>query len=284
MVIEPFTIFIYVATFIVGLIVGSFLNVCIYRIPTKDLSIHSPRHSFCPSCGNRVRVYDNIPVLSYLILGGKCRYCKAKISVQYPLVEFLTGAFLLLFLYTFQLSLTFVVACIFFSILIAISAIDLRHFIIPNELVFTGMIIALIFAIITAIVEGKPIYLIYGIVGMFIGGGIILAIAWLGKLFLRREAMGMGDVKLMAMIGMYLSWWPYQHSTFLNYLFRSIRVLMLVLFISAFVGAVIGTIAMLFRKNESRHVIPYGPFLAAGAILTLLYGEKIWMWYLGFLS
>jgi len=229
-------------------------------------------------------VYDNIPVLSYLILGGKCRYCKAKISVQYPLVEFLTGAFLLLFLYTFQLSLTFVVACIFFSILIAISAIDLRHFIIPNELVFTGMIIALIFAIITAIVEGKPIYLIYGIVGMFIGGGIILAIAWLGKLFLRREAMGMGDVKLMAMIGMYLSWWPYQHSTFLNYLFRSIRVLMLVLFISAFVGAVIGTIAMLFRKNESRHVIPYGPFLAAGAILTLLYGEKIWMWYLGFLS
>jgi leader peptidase (prepilin peptidase)/N-methyltransferase len=102
-------------------------------------------------------------------------------------------------------------------------------------------------------------------------------------LLLRKEAMGMGDVKLMAVIGMYLSWWPYQQTTFLKYLFRSIRSLMIVLFISAFVGAIIGTIAMLFRKGESRNVIPYGPFLAAGAILTMLYGEKIWMWYLGFL-
>jgi prepilin signal peptidase PulO-like enzyme (type II secretory pathway) len=168
--------------------------------------------------------------------------------------------------------------------LLAISVIDLRHFIIPNELVFSGMIIALIVAIITAIIERRPIYPIYGIIGMFIGGGIILAIAWLGKLFLRKEAMGMGDVKLMAMIGMYLSWWPYRHSAFLSYLFRSIRVLMLVLFISAFVGAIIGAIAMLFRKGESRHVIPYGPFLAAAAVLTFLYGENIWGWYLGFLS
>jgi leader peptidase (prepilin peptidase)/N-methyltransferase len=229
-------------------------------------------------------VYDNIPILSYFILGGKCRYCKSKISIQYPLVEFLTGTFFLLFLHTFQLSLTFVVACIFVSILIAISAIDLRHFIIPNELVYTGMIIGLIFAIITAIIKREPIYVIYGIVGMFIGGGIIFAIAWFGKLLLRREAMGMGDVKLMAMMGMYLSWWPYQQMTFMKYLFRSIRLLMIVLFISAFVGAIIGTTAMFFRKDKSRNVIPYGPFLAAAAILTLLYGEKIWTWYLGFLS
>ena len=282
MVIES-TTFIYVMTFIVGLLIGSFLNVCIYRIP-KNLSIHSPRHSFCPSCENTIRVYDNIPILSYFILSGKCRHCKSKISIQYPLIEFLTGAFFLLFLHTFQLSLTFVVACIFVSILIAISVIDLHHFIIPNELVGTGMIIGLIFAIITAITERKPIYVIYGIIGMFIGGGIIAVIAWLGRLLLRKEAMGMGDVKLMAMMGMYLSWWPYQHMTFLNYLVRSIRALMLVLFISAFVGAIIGTIAMLLRKDESRNVIPYGPFLAAGAILALLYGEKIWTWYLGFLS
>jgi len=229
-------------------------------------------------------VYDNIPILSYFILGGKCRYCKSKISIQYPLVEFLTGAFFLLFLHTFQLSLTFVVVCIFVSILIAISVIDLHHFIIPNELVGIGMIIGLIFAIITAIAERKPIYVIYGIIGMFIGGGIIAVIAWLGRLLLRKEAMGMGDVKLMAMMGMYLSWWPYRHMTFLNYLVRSIRALMLVLFISAFVGAIIGTIAMLLRKDESRNVIPYGPFLAAAAIVTFLYGEKIWTWYFGFLS
>ena len=278
MVIEP------AITFIVGLIIGSFLNVCIYRIPLDGLSIHSPRHSLCPSCRNTIRLYDNIPILSYFILGGKCRYCKLKISIQYPLVEFLTGAFFLLFLYTFQLSFTFVVACIFVSILIAISVIDLRYFIIPNELVYTGVIIGLIFAIITAITEREPIYMIYGIVGMFIGGGIIAAIAWFGKLLLRKEAMGMGDVKLMAMIGMYLSWWPYQQATFLNYLLRSIRLLTIVLFISAFVGAIIGTIAMLLRKSESRNVIPYGPFLAAAAILTLLYGERIWTWYLGFLS
>ena len=278
MVIEP------AITFIVGLIIGSFLNVCIYRIPSEGLSIHSPHHSFCPSCGNTIRVYDNIPILSYLILGGKCRYCKSKISIQYPLVEFLTGAFFLLFLYTFQFSLTFVVACIFVSILIAISFIDLRHFIIPNALVYTGMIIGSIFSIVTAIIKHEPIYVIYGIVGMFIGGGIIAAIAWFGKLLLRKEAMGMGDVKLMAMIGMYLSWWPYQQTIFLKYFFRSIRLLMLVLFISAFVGAIIGTIAMFLRKDESRNVIPYGPFLAAAAILILLYGEKIWTWYLSFLS
>lgn len=281
MVIEPV---IYIITFIVGLIVGSFLNVCIYRIPLEGLSIYSPRHSFCPSCGNTIRVYDNIPILSYFILGGKCRYCKSKISIQYPLVEFLTGAFFLLFLHTFQFNLAFVVACIFISILIAISVIDLRHFIIPNELVYTGMIIGLIFAIINAIIEREPIYVIHGIIGMFIGGGIIAGIGWFGKLLLRREAMGMGDVKLMAMIGMYLTWWPYQQMTFMKYLFRSIRLLMIVLFISAFVGAIIGTIAMLFRKDKSRNVIPYGPFLAAGAILTLLYGENIWTWYLGFLS
>ncbi|MBM3239894.1 prepilin peptidase [Candidatus Poribacteria bacterium] len=284
MVIEPVILFTYIMTFIVGLIIGSFLNVCIYRIPSEGLSIHYPRHSFCPSCGNTIRVYDNIPILSYFILGGKCRYCKSKISIQYPLVEFLTGAFFLLLLYTFQLSLTFVVACIFVSTLIAISAIDLKHFIIPNELVYTGMIIGLIFAIITAVINHKPIYVIYGIIGMFSGGGIILAVGWFGKLLLRREAMGMGDVKLMAMIGMYLSWWPYQQATSLEYLLRSIRLLMIVLFISAFVGAIIGTIAMLFRKGESRNVIPYGPFLAAAAVLTLLYGEKIWTWYLGFLS
>ena len=283
MVIEPFIIFIYVVTFIVGLIIGSFLNVCIYRIPEESLSIHSPRHSFCPSCGNTIRVYDNIPILSYFILGGKCRYCKAKISIQYPLIEFLTGAFFLLFLYTFQLSLTFVVACIFVSLLIAISAIDLKHFIIPNELSYSGMIIGLILAIITAVINRKPIYVTYGIVGMFIGGGIIAAIGWFGKLLFRREAMGIGDVKLMAMIGMYLSWWPYQQMTFTKYLFRSIRLLILVLCISAFVGAITGAFAMLFRKDESRNVIPYGPFLAAAAILTLLYGENIWTWYLGFL-
>ena len=281
--IEPSTI-IYVMTFIIGLIIGSFLNVCIYRIPSENLSIHSPRHSFCPSCKKTIHVYDNIPVLSYFILGGKCRYCQAKISIQYPFVELLTGAFFLLFLYTFQLSLTFIVACIFVSILIAISGIDLRHFIIPNELVYTGMTIGLISAIITAVINREPIYVIHGIIGMLIGAAIIFAIAWFGRLLLRKEAMGMGDVKLMAMIGMYLAWWPYQQATLMQYLLRSIRLLMIVLFLSAFVGAIIGTIAIFFRKGESRNVIPYGPFLAAAAILTLLYGEKIWTWYLGFLS
>jgi leader peptidase (prepilin peptidase)/N-methyltransferase len=145
------------------------------------------------------------------------------------------------------------------------------------------LIVGLISAIITAVIEGEPIYVIYGIIGMFIGGGIILLIAWFGKLLLRREAMGMGDVKLMAMIGMYLSWWPYQQATFLNYLLRSIRLLVIVTFFSAFAGAIIGTTAMLFRKGESRNIIPYGPFLAAAGIFTLLYGEKIWKWYLGFL-
>lgn len=272
----------YVITVIIGLLVGSFLNVCIYRIP-KDMSIHSPSRSFCPSCGNAIRAYDNIPILSYVILRGKCRCCQSKISIQYPLVELCTTLFFVFFLYRFQLSFEFVIACIFISLLIAISVIDIQYFIIPNILVFVGLITGLLGAILTAIMKREPTFLIPGIAGTIIGGGIIAVIAWLGRLVFRREAMGMGDVKLMAMIGMYISWWPYREITLLEHLSRSVQLLFIVLFSSALIGAIIGTAAMQARKGESRNVIPYGPFLAAGALLAFLYGEQIWRWYLGFL-
>lgn len=277
----------YVITFIVGLMVGSFLNVCIYRIPVGK-SVYSPNRSFCPTCGNTILWYDNIPILSYLILKRKCRYCKHIISIQYPLVELITGLFFLLLLYRFGISLTFFGACILVSILIAASVIDLQRYIIPNKLVFPGLIIGFALMIIAAAMKRQPLLLIPGIVGMLIGGAILYVLSIFGQAIFRKEAMGMGDVKLMAMMGLYLTTLPvlditsWREMIFL-YVPRMLKLLLVVLFSSAFMGSIIGGIMMLVRRKGRRNIIPYGPFLAAGAILALLYGNEIWAWYRGLL-
>ncbi len=275
----------YVMTFIVGLMVGSFLNVCIYRIPVGK-SIYSPNRSFCPTCGSTILWYDNIPLLSYLLLKRKCRYCKHIISIQYPIIELITGLFFLSLLHTFGISLTFFGACILVAILIATSVIDLQRYIIPNKLVFPGLIIGFALTIIAAIMKRQPMLLIPGVVGMFIGGVILYVLSILGQAVFRKEAMGMGDVKLMAMIGLYLTTFPVLDITswksmIVLYVPRVMIKLLVVLLTSAFMGSIIGGVMMLVRKKGRRNVIPYGPFLAAGAILALLYGNELWAWYRG---
>ncbi len=261
-------IWIQIIIFLLGLAIGSFLNVCIYRIPRSDMSIYSPRRSFCPECNQSIKFYDNIPLLSYLFLRGKCRHCKAKISVLYPIVELATAVLFLAMFYQFGQfgkTLEFVHALIFVSVLIPIFVIDAQHYIIPNVISLTGLILGL-GIVCTIAYHGRDFdYLKMRLIGFVAGGLVLWLIAFVGSAILRKKAMGMGDVKLMAIIGLFLGAWP---------------ALPMVIGLSAFSGAVIGTLLIATGKKNRQSPIPYGPFLAGTAVVVLLWGDVLWVKYL----
>ena len=259
----------WVFIFLFGLAVGSFLNVCIYRIPLPDVSIHSPRRSFCPQCNNPISVYDNIPILSYLLLWGKCRSCKAKISVIYPLVELATAALFLLMFYHFGLTLEFLLAIAFIAVLLPISVIDVRHYIIPNVLIATGLILGLGVVSAIAYQRADVWYLLTRLIGAVTGGMALWLIAVIGSAILRKTAMGGGDIKLMALIGLFLGTWPE---------------LVMVIAFSAFSGAIVGSALIISGVKSRQSPIPYGPFLAGAAVLVLLWGDTLWSTYLRFVG
>ena len=258
----------WVFIFLFGLAVGSFLNVCIYRIPLPDVSIHSPRRSFCPKCNNPINPYDNIPVLSYLLLRGKCRHCKAKISAVYPCVELGTAVLFLLMFYHFGLTLEFLLALIFVTLLIPISVIDARHYIIPNVLIDTGLILGLVIVCTIAYQRGDVGYLLTRLTGTVIGVGITYLIGYIGETIFRKSAMGGGDINLMALNGLFLGAW---------------KELVMVIAFSAVSGAIVGTV-IVARRRDRQTTIPYGPFLAGAAVLVLLWGDKLWHLYLQFVG
>lgn len=261
----------YLLIIIFGLIVGSFFNVCIYRIPLKK-SIILPERSYCPKCNHFLGVLDNIPIFSYIFLRGKCRYCKEKISPRYIIVEALTATLFALLLHKSMslhyepryIILYLLEMCIFIGFLIVISFIDLEHFIIPDKLVYPGILIGLFFAIYRWILEGNLKLLLSRAGGAIAGAGIILVIAIIGKAVFRKEAMGVGDVKLMAMIGIYIGIWPY---------------IPLILIIGAFIGSIYGLVLIILRRKRMDSYIPFGPFLSISAVISLLYGKEIWLWY-----
>lgn len=253
--------------FSIGLAIGSFLNVCIYRIPRSDMSIYSPRRSFCPECSQSIKFYDNIPLLSYLILRGKCRYCQAKISVLYPIVELVTAALYLVIYYQFGTTLNFLHAIFFVSVLIPIAFIDAQHYIIPNALSLTGLGLGLGIVCVIAYPyqENGLDYLKMRLIGFVAGGLVIWLIGFIGSAIMRKKAMGMGDVKLMAIIGLYLGALPE---------------LLMVIGLSAFSGAVIGTLLIATGKKDRKSPIPYGPFIVGAAVVVLLWGDPLWEGYL----
>ena len=256
---------IYVFIFLLGVAIGSFLNVCIYRIPREDLSIHSPRRSFCPECNTPISPYDNIPVLSYLLLRGKCRHCSTTISVLYPLVELATAGIFLFLYYRFGLTLEFLLALVFVSVLLPISVIDAQHYIIPNTLIVTGLILG--FGIVCAIAYQRADvwYLLIRLMGAIAGGMALWLVAVIGSAVLRKTAMGGGDIKLMALNGLFLGAWPE---------------LAMVIAFSALSGAIVGTTLIVSGVKSRESPIPYGPFLAGAAVLVLLWGDNLWRMYL----
>ena len=243
---------------LLGLIVGSFSNVCIYRIPRNESIVFPASH--CPKCSKTIRPIDNIPLLSYILLKGRCPNCKSKISIQYPLVEFLTGLIYLIIYLVYGLTIQTLVYIILSSALIIIAFIDLNQQIIPDVISLPGIVIGFIISFFVPYIS-----FVDSILGIAVGGGIILIIGLVGSVIFKKEAMGGGDVKLAAMIGAFLGW----------------RYIIISLFLGFFVGALAGIILIMSKIKKREDVIPFGPFIILGSFITLLWGEKIISWYLG---
>ncbi|MEW6457167.1 MAG: prepilin peptidase [Acidobacteriota bacterium] len=242
---------------VVGLVWGSFLNVLIFRIP-RDLNIIKPR-SFCPSCGKKIKWYDNIPVLSYIFLGGKCRNCYQKISVRYPVVEIITSSSFLIVYERYYYSFYFIGSLIFVSALIALAFIDLEHQILPDVITIPGFIFFSAYSVANPFLGFKHL-----ILGALVGSGTLLLI-YLIYLWLRKEeGLGFGDIKMMLLVGAFLGW----------------RKSLLTLIIASFLGAMVGVIMIVFKKKGLKFALPFGTFLSLSAFLSLLYGDIIIDFYL----
>jgi leader peptidase (prepilin peptidase) / N-methyltransferase len=240
-----------------GAIIGSFLNVCIYRLPREE-SVATPG-SHCPHCNKPIRFYDNIPLVSYLVLGGKCRYCRASISLQYPLVEGVTALSSLLLFLRFGPSPSYLFYFAFVAALIAITVIDLYHQIIPDVISLPGIAVGLLTSLVVA-----QITFLNSVLGILFGGGSLFLVATVYHWLFKREGMGGGDVKLLAMIGAFLGW----------------KAVILTIFLSSLVGSVTGIILILIKGKDFKYAIPFGPFLSVGAVISLFYGERLIRWYL----
>lgn len=254
--------------FIFGLIAGSFFNLCIWRLP-REMSIRKPKRSICPRCQKTIIWYDNIPILSYLFLQGKCRFCKEKISLRYPVVELFTAILFLALFIHFGFKVNFFVYLILTSFLIVASFIDIEHRIIPDEISIGGMIVGVSIAILRSFFgrEMNLLPLYYSLGGLLCGGIVIYLTGIIGDTIIFKilkkgsiegetESMGGGDIKLLAMIGAFLGF----------------KKTLLTFFIAPFFGAIIG-VYLLFRKKS--HLIPYGPFLSLAAFISLMWGKEI---------
>ena len=246
--------------FLIGCCLGSFLNVCIYRLPREGLSIFSPSRSFCPRCQAPIRYYDNIPLLSFLFLHGKCRSCRARISWRYPLVEGLTGGMSVALFLKFGLSFNFLSLWVLVAVLLAITFIDLDHQLIPDVISIPGIVLGFLLAVLGPSMPVKD-----SLIGIIAGGGSLYLVAFVYETLAKREGMGGGDVKLLAMIGAWLGW----------------KAIPFTLFASSLLGTAIG-IGLMIAKREGRHyAIPFGPFLALSATAYIFFGPQLIGWYLG---
>lgn len=255
---------IYVFLFILGSIVGSFLNVLIYRLPREE-KIGLTR-SHCPYCKKIIRWYDNIPFFSYILLKAKCRYCGKPISFRYFVVELLTSVIFCLVWWKFGNPILVIIYLIFISLLIASSFIDLDFFIIPDEINLSGVIVGILASSLYPQLMGASIWwqgLLKSIIGLLVGGVSLYIIAITATAILKKEAMGMGDVKLLAMIGSFIGW---QWALF-------------TLFCASLLGTVAGIFLIALKKTTIKGKIPFGPYIAMGAVVSLLWGRAIVNWY-----
>ncbi len=231
---------------------GSFLNVVIYRLPA-GMNLTKPPSS-CPQCKKKIKFYDNIPIVSYLILRGKCRFCGTRIPFSYFLVEILIPLSFLLIFQQHGLSFFFFTSCLFTSALIVLGFIDYYHQILPDEITLPGLAFALIYSAFRS-----DLNLTQALIGAVIGAGFLLFIYGAYYLFRKKEGLGMGDVTMMLFIGAYLGW----------------RLAFFTLILASFVGALVGVLFIVFRKKDLQYSLPFGTFLAPAAFFSLLWGEQI---------
>jgi leader peptidase (prepilin peptidase)/N-methyltransferase len=247
--------------FAIGAIFGSFLNVCIHRMP-RGRSIVSPP-STCPRCGTRIRPWDNVPILSYLLLRGRCRTCSSKISPRYLIVEILSGAIPVLIYWRFGIGRELFVFWPLVYVLLGISFVDLDHRIIPDKITLPGIVAGLIVAPLLGLTTFTG-----SLLGAAVGGGALYLIALLGVAVFKKESMGGGDIKLAAMLGAFLGW----------------QTVLLLLFVAFLLGAIVGVFAMSTKGRQWDRTIPFGPFIAVGAFLATVWGDAALGWYLALLG
>jgi len=263
----------YIFSFIFGSVIGSFLNVCIYRLPRDESIVFPPSH--CTSCGNPIRFYHNLPIVGYLMLRGRCADCGSRISLRYPIIELISGIVLTGVLYKFGLSLDALFYALLIYSLIVITFIDLEHMIIPNAITIPGAIAGLIYnALITDWERSRDLLgrfsfglenffgilnevpFLDSVFGLVIGGGVLFLIAFLYVLVRKTEGMGMGDVKLLAMIGAFLGW----------------QGVVFVMLASSILGTVTGLSIIFYKKGNLKYALPFGPFLSLAAVIYVFTG------------
>jgi len=242
------------AVFFFGLAIGSFANVCIYRLPRKE-SVAFPG-SHCPGCSAAVRPQDNIPLISYLVLGGKCRDCATPISPVYPAIELVTALLLLAGFFKFGLTFDFLGYAVVAPTLVIITAIDIEHQIIPDVITLPGIVLGLV-------VGSYTLGYADSLIGFFLGGGLFYLLAVFSN-----GGMGGGDIKYIAAAGALLGW----------------QKVLLVIFIGAFLGSIVGLFQIAVQKKSRKSLIPFGPFLAAGTLITLFYGNPLIRLYLEYVE
>jgi len=244
---EALRLFLNIYTFVLGAVVGSFLNVCISRLP-ENKSLVRPG-SRCPKCENPIKWHDNLPIISFIILRGKCRNCGEPISLQYPAVELLTAVLFVLLMHRFNNFAAFAIYMVFTCALVVVTFIDLKHYIIPNEISIPGIVVGLL-----------------SLIGCVTGGGLLYLTALFSLAVFKKEGMGGGDIKLLAMVGAFLGW----------------KLALMTIVVGSVMGAIVGVAMILLRLKERGDYIPFGPYLALGAVLSMLYGGRILELYLMF--
>lgn len=245
------------AAFAMGGMVGSFLNVCASRLP-KRASLWRPG-SACPACAHSIRWYDNMPVVSFLVLRGRCRDCQAPIAWRYPIVEFGTALLFALAYVRLGLGWELALALVFLSALMVITVIDIEHQLIPDRITLPVIVAGFV----GSVVLGRPAWL-DSLLGIVVGGGIICAIIVGSRLVMGEEGMGQGDITLAAMVGAFVGW----------------RLLLLGLFLAVLVGAAVAAALLAAGRKGRKDPIPFGPFLALGGVVSLFWGKEILQWYL----
>ena len=243
---------------VLGLVVGSFLNVCIYRLPRGE-SVHWPG-SHCTVCNRSLAWYENIPLVSWLVLGGRCRTCREPISAMYPVVEAVTAAVFVAGYFIYGVTPLLAARLLFACAMIVLFAIDLHHQILPNSITVPGIVIG--FALSLALPPGW----LSSLIGLFAGAGVLFAIAEAYYRVRGVEGLGMGDVKMLAMIGAFLGW----------------QLMLLTLVLASFAGSLLGLALIASGRGSMTLKLPFGTFLAVGALVAAVAGEPILNWYLGF--
>ncbi len=294
-------LFLQIYMFVLGSVVGSFLNVCIARLPEGKSLVWPGSH--CPKCGSPIRWFDNIPVISFILLRGRCRTCGLSISWQYPLVELLTACLFLLLVQKFTNLLALAIYIIFTCALVVITFVDFRHYIIPNEISIPGIFVGLALSLVPARLAGDQLVLtrmtsspflrnlilrfsligpehlakynhviqfltpfLDSLIGCITGAGLLYLAGWFSILVFKKEGMGFGDVKLLAMVGAFLGW----------------KLALMTIMVGSVMGAGVG-VTLIFLKLKTRaDYIPFGPYLALGSFLSLMWGEQLLSLYVGF--